>query len=102
MRRTQVGSAALRAAARDLHVEDEDAWLTRLAALDGGRVRLVGARAASTVPATRGRPDVAVWDHAVTESGRVELMPFLREQSVSVTAHRFGTPNHLTDGVLAG
>ncbi len=94
--------AALRAAARDLHVEDEDAWLTRLAALDGGRVRLVGARAASTVPATRGRPDVAVWDHAVTESGRVELMPFLREQSVSVTAHRFGTPNHLTDGVLAG
>ncbi|KMM44604.1 1-pyrroline-5-carboxylate dehydrogenase, partial [Cellulomonas sp. A375-1] len=45
-------------------------------------------------------PDVAIWDHPATESGRVELLPFLREQAVSVTAHRFGTPNHLTDEVL--
>jgi RHH-type transcriptional regulator, proline utilization regulon repressor / proline dehydrogenase / delta 1-pyrroline-5-carboxylate dehydrogenase len=36
----------------------------------------------------------------VTTAGRVELLPFLREQSVSITAHRFGTPDHLTDAIL--
>lgn len=88
------------AASPAVHVEDDAAWLARLAALDGGRVRLVGPRAADAAAATGGRPDVAVWDHAVTESGRVELAPFLHEQSVSITAHRFGTPDHLTDDVL--
>ena len=33
-------------------------------------------------------------------AGEVELLPFLHEQAVSVTAHRFGTPDHLTEGVL--
>ena len=49
---------------------------------------------------TGGRPDLAVWAQPVTEAGRVELLPFLREQAVSITAHRFGTPNHLTDALL--
>ena len=81
-----------------VHVEDADGWAARVRALDGGRVRLVGAAAGPAV--TAGRPDVAVWDHPVTEAGRVELLPFLREQAVSVTAHRFGTPHPLTDDVL--
>ena len=85
------------AAVGTVHVEDDAGWRVRLGALDGGRVRLVGAEVAD---ATAGRPDVAVWDHAVTEAGRVELLPFLREQAVSATAHRFGTPDALTDGVL--
>ncbi|GEL93738.1 bifunctional proline dehydrogenase/L-glutamate gamma-semialdehyde dehydrogenase [Cellulomonas composti] len=93
-------TAAVAAAALELHVEDEAAWLARVAALGGGRIRLLGAPAGSLVAATHGRPDVAVWDHPATESGRVELAPFLREQAVSVTAHRFGTPNHLTDHTL--
>lgn len=83
-----------------LHVEDEDAWAARVAALDGGRVRLVGGSAAAVAAVTGGRPDVAVWDHPVTEAGRVELLPFLREQAVSVTAHRFGTPHDLTSTAL--
>ena len=33
---------------------------------------------------------MTVWSGDVTEAGRVELLPFLREQSVSLTAHRFG------------
>ena len=33
-------------------------------------------------------------------AGEVELLPFLHEQAVSVTAHRFGTPDHLTDAIL--
>ena len=28
------------------------------------------------------------------------LLPFLREQSITITAHRFGTPNHLTDDLI--
>jgi RHH-type proline utilization regulon transcriptional repressor/proline dehydrogenase/delta 1-pyrroline-5-carboxylate dehydrogenase len=38
-------------------------------------------------------PDVAIWSGPVTTSGRVELLPFLHEQSVSITAHRFGNPD---------
>ena len=33
-------------------------------------------------------------------AGRVEMLPFLHEQAVSITAHRFGTPNHLTDELV--
>ena len=83
-----------------VHVEDVHAWADRVGALGGGRVRLVGASAGSVAAATGGRPDVAVWDHPVTEAGRVELLPFLREQAVSVTAHRFGTPHDLTAEAL--
>jgi RHH-type proline utilization regulon transcriptional repressor/proline dehydrogenase/delta 1-pyrroline-5-carboxylate dehydrogenase len=39
-----------------------------------------------------GDPDVAIYSGAVTAAGRVELLPFLREQAVSITAHRFGNP----------
>jgi RHH-type proline utilization regulon transcriptional repressor/proline dehydrogenase/delta 1-pyrroline-5-carboxylate dehydrogenase len=50
--------------------------------------------------ATDGRPDLAVYAGAVTEAGRVELLPFLKEQAISITAHRFGTPNALSEGLL--
>ncbi len=33
---------------------------------------------------------VAVYDQPVTASGRLEMLPFLREQAVSLTAHRYG------------
>ncbi len=56
------------------------------------RIRLVG-----TDPRLRevlaGNPRVAVYDGPVTTEGRIELLPFLREQSVSITAHRFGMPD---------
>ena len=29
----------------------------------------------------------------MTASGRVEVLPFLKEQAVSITAHRFGNPD---------
>jgi RHH-type proline utilization regulon transcriptional repressor/proline dehydrogenase/delta 1-pyrroline-5-carboxylate dehydrogenase len=35
---------------------------------------------------------LSVYDHDVTESGHIELLPYFREQSVSITAHRFGNP----------
>ncbi len=55
---------------------------------------------AALAEATGGRPDLAVYFHPVTEAGRVELLPFLHEQAVSITAHRFGTPNHISDGLI--
>lgn len=82
-------------------------------AAEGGgdaRIRLVadwaqdreGARAAGTAlhAALGGTPDVAVYAGPVVSAGEVELLPFLHEQAVSVTAHRFGTPDHLTDAIL--
>jgi len=45
-------------------------------------------------------PDVAVYAGEVTRAGRIELLPFLREQAVSITNHRFGNPSTLSDGLL--
>ncbi len=79
---------------------DDEAWRAQFARDPAARIRLVGGDAADVIAATGGRPDVAVWAQPVTEAGQVELLVFLREQAVSVTAHRFGTPNHLTDAFL--
>ncbi|GER23144.1 1-pyrroline-5-carboxylate dehydrogenase [Zafaria cholistanensis] len=98
---------ALTAAGVAVHVEDDAAWLDRAAALaarngpePGLRLRLIGADPAATARAVGGSPDVAIHAGAVVSSGRVELLPFLREQAVSITAHRFGTPHGLADGLL--
>lgn len=87
-------------------VESDAAWLAsarRLAGdgkLSGARIRLIGGDVTALADATGGRPDVAFYPHPVTEAGRVEMLPFLHEQAVSITAHRFGTPNHLSDAVV--
>ncbi|BAS11429.1 1-pyrroline-5-carboxylate dehydrogenase [Arthrobacter sp. Hiyo4] len=87
-------------------VESDAGWLAsaaRLAAagkLSGARIRLIGGDATALALATDGRPDLAIYAHAVTEAGRVELLPFLHEQAISITAHRFGTPNHLSDELI--
>ena len=56
------------------------------------RIRLIG-----TDPGLRdalaGNARVAVYDGPVTTEGRIELLPFVREQAVSITAHRFGNPD---------
>ncbi len=97
-------TAAASAAGVRVAYEDADAWQARLARDPAARIRLVAADLsaglAEVVAATGGRPDVAVYAQPVTEAGQVELLPFLREQAVSVSAHRFGTPNHLTDAFL--
>src|SRR5580693_6722870 len=76
-------------------VEGRAAWEDRLRALPGGRVRLIGGDASQLYDAIDGRPDIAIYAGDVTESGRVEMLPFLREQAISITAHRFGTPHRL-------
>lgn len=116
---------AVRRALSDLevpvYVETDEQWLERMAppapdlvasaadeASDArpSRVRLIGPResvAAShraLAQATGGDPDLAVYDDDVTTAGRLELLPFLREQSISITAHRFGTPDPWSQDVI--
>ena len=80
-------------------VEDDAGWLARLGTGTElpSRIRLIGGDRTAVAAAVGGRPDVAVYDQPVTESGRVELLPFLHEQAISITAHRFGTPSPLAD-----
>ena len=47
---------------------------------------------ADTAARTGGSPAVAVYGQPVVTAGRIEMLPYLREQAVSVSAHRFGTP----------
>ncbi|MFD5215342.1 proline dehydrogenase family protein [Microbacterium sp. NPDC058345] len=98
-------------------VESDEEWIDRMlrrgenvtdsAAVDdpavafahAGRVRLIGRRDAvstlhaSLAAAVDGDPDLAVYDDEVTSAGRIELLPFVHEQSISITAHRFGNPD---------
>ena len=76
----------------------------RLAAKTGpdsaARIRLIGGSVMDVAEATNGKPDVAIYGNNVVSAGRVEMLTFLHEQAVSITAHRFGTPNHLSDAVI--
>ncbi|GAA2173759.1 bifunctional proline dehydrogenase/L-glutamate gamma-semialdehyde dehydrogenase [Agrococcus versicolor] len=75
-------------------LEDAEAWAARAGGLvaGGGRVRLVGCDARATADAVGGSPAVALYRGPVLSAGRVELLTFVREQAVSISAHRFGTP----------
>jgi RHH-type proline utilization regulon transcriptional repressor/proline dehydrogenase/delta 1-pyrroline-5-carboxylate dehydrogenase len=77
----------------EIRVESDQDWAAGLRS--GGRVRLIGG--SSALPAD---PDLAVWSGPVTEAGRIELLPFLHEQAISITAHRFGNPDQLASSVL--
>ncbi|RLP71516.1 aldehyde dehydrogenase family protein [Mycetocola manganoxydans] len=77
-------------------VETDGEWVSRTARGETPRVRIVGpedSRVAlhrALAEEARGNPDLAIYSGAVTQSGRIELLPFLHEQAISITAHRFG------------
>jgi RHH-type proline utilization regulon transcriptional repressor/proline dehydrogenase/delta 1-pyrroline-5-carboxylate dehydrogenase len=90
-------------------VESDDAWRQRVstsgAAVDpegppAERIRLIGGDATALARALADRIDVAVFSELVTASGRVELLPFVKEQAISITNHRFGSPTGLSAGVI--
>ncbi|MEG0213087.1 MAG: proline dehydrogenase family protein [Glutamicibacter sp.] len=87
--------------------EDAAAFAARAAKLaaktgpeSAARIRLIGGSMKAVAEAANGKPDVAIYASPVTAAGRVEMLPFLHEQAVSITAHRFGTPNHLSDSLI--
>jgi RHH-type transcriptional regulator, proline utilization regulon repressor / proline dehydrogenase / delta 1-pyrroline-5-carboxylate dehydrogenase len=73
-------------------LQTHDEWLAHVAGERPARVRLVGSDAKDVAVAVDGDPDVAIYGGPVTQSGRVEALPFLQEQAISITNHRFG--NH--------
>ena len=81
-------------------VEDTEAWRNTLRGNAPARVRLLGGTRQDFAAASDGRVDVALYAQPVVEAGRIEMLTFLREQSVSVTAHRFGSPTALTEGLF--
>ena len=102
-------------------LETEDEWLQRMRVAEGAgasgdagvpalprheRVRLVGGRESVAAlrsvlaVATGGDPDLAVYDAEVTGAARIELLPFVHEQSVSITAHRYGNPDPWSASVI--
>lgn len=76
------------------HHENAEQWLHRATHLarSGGRVRLLGGSGSELARNTDGSPALAIYSDPVVSAGRVELLTFLREQAVTITAHRFGTP----------
>lgn len=68
-------------------VEGDDEWAARVTKQRWARVRILG-----DVPARARTASVTLFADPVTASARLELFPFLREQAISMTAHRFGTP----------
>ena len=92
--------AAARAASPSTWSRPSEAWLARMREQHPDRVRVVGDAALELARAVEGDPDVAIYGGAVTQSGRIELLPFLREQAISITNHRFGNPDRAFDAVL--
>lgn len=94
----------------DVHVvRESDAEFAARMKRDGvpqNRIRLVAAEgeqdAARTAlsEALDGNPDVAIYAWPATTAGRIELLPFVREQAVSITAHRFGNPHDPSEGLI--
>jgi RHH-type proline utilization regulon transcriptional repressor/proline dehydrogenase/delta 1-pyrroline-5-carboxylate dehydrogenase len=70
------------------------------------RARIIGTAAsrsevhAALAWAVDGDPDLAIYSGEVTQSGRIELLPFLHEQAISITAHRFGNPDAWSADVI--
>lgn len=93
---------AIRATGASVVIENDEAWLARAGAgmLGTSRVRLVGGGHTELAVALGGSPDVAIYSEPVTEAGRIELLPFLREQAIAITAHRFGNPDPWSEAVL--
>ncbi|MGJ9413672.1 proline dehydrogenase family protein [Aeromicrobium sp. CF4.19] len=93
-------SPEIERAVGEVTVESDDLWIDGLLARPVGRVRLIAADATAVAQRLASRPDIALHASPVTESGRLEMLPFLREQAISITAHRFGTPDELSRGIL--
>ena len=121
---TPVGlPSAVRHALGDLgavvFMETDEEWIERMRVRDVAeadpfadaaprpdRVRLVGQRASvaalhrALAVAVEGDPDLAVYAGEVTSAGRIELLTFVHEQSITITAHRYGNPDSTFSDVI--
>ncbi|WGW10872.1 proline dehydrogenase family protein [Saxibacter everestensis] len=91
--------ALTRLVAETTYYTDDEFRTTLAKGRLSGRVRIVGS-AAGLAEATAEHPDIALIDHPVLPTGRIELQYLLREQAVSITTHRFGNPAPALAAVL--
>ncbi|AXK45241.1 aldehyde dehydrogenase family protein [Brachybacterium saurashtrense] len=78
--------------AASVRVEGVDVFAARVPSLAPSRIRLIGEADDALRRALADRIDVALFTGVVVASGRVELLPFLHEQAISATDHRYGNP----------
>ena len=92
------GSAVPPLVIESVVVETDVRWHARLQSgeVRPGRIRLLGGDRLALATVLGGDPDVAIYAGPVTTSGRIEMLPFLHEQAISITAHRFGNPDPST------
>ncbi|CAN7486582.1 proline dehydrogenase family protein [Microbacterium foliorum] len=104
-----------------VYMETDDEWIERMRRrgdssgvreslgddeLRPSRARLVGPRESvsalhrALAAAVGGDPDLAVYDGEVTSAGRIELLPFVHEQAIAITAHRYGNPDDWSAAVI--
>jgi RHH-type proline utilization regulon transcriptional repressor/proline dehydrogenase/delta 1-pyrroline-5-carboxylate dehydrogenase len=93
---------ALRVVGVTYRVDDVTGWQKVLRDNAPARVRLLGGSRAEFARDSAGRVDIALYAQPVVEAGRIELLTFLREQAVAVTAHRFGSPAPFAQGLFDG
>ena len=94
-------AALLTRAGATYATQDAAAWAATLASAGApARVRLIGGGRAGFAAAGDGRPGIALYPNPVVEAGRIEMLTFLREQAVAVTAHRFGSPTPLAEALV--
>ncbi|MEO6941600.1 MAG: proline dehydrogenase family protein [Terrimesophilobacter sp.] len=76
-------------------VESDARWRARVQAGDIAttRIRLIGGEAVILSRVMHGRSGIALHSAPVTTSGRIELLPFLREQAICINTQRFGVPD---------
>ncbi|HEU4850234.1 MAG TPA: aldehyde dehydrogenase family protein, partial [Terrimesophilobacter sp.] len=76
-------------------VESDTRWRARVQAGEVAttRIRLIGGDRTVLARVLHGQPGIAVYADPVTASGRIELLPFLIEQTISASTARFGQPD---------
>ena len=82
-------------AVSEVIIEGDARWYARLRSGETGaqRIRLLGGDPSALVALLGAGSHAAIYAEPVTAAGEIELLPFLREQSVSITVHRFGHPD---------
>lgn len=87
----------LEKAALSVSLERDDDWLERISVsglsddeIAPTRIRLIGGDALRTAEWLAGQPNISLWAEPVTAAGPVELLAFVREQSITICANRHG------------
>ncbi|MDJ1370711.1 aldehyde dehydrogenase family protein [Gulosibacter molinativorax] len=96
-------SAELELRGAQVLIESNEDFVSRLSTEGlraAPRLRLIGGSRSEVCRALENGVDIAVFSDDVTLAGRVEMLPFLREQSISIRAHRHGRPDARMQGLF--